>query len=68
MLKLEVTCESHDEARVYLNAHQYHNLISDLYNALRGARKHGDDDAVLRVVDTWMPDLCNAIDNSTGAY
>lgn len=68
MLKLEITCDSHDEARVYLNAHQYHNLLSDLYAALRGARKHGTDADVLRVVQNFMPDLCNAIDNSTGAY
>lgn len=68
MLELKIQCESHDEARVLLNAHQYHNLISDLYQALRSARKHGTDADVLRVVDNWMPDLCNAIDNSTGAY
>lgn len=68
MLKLEITCTSADEARVYLNAPQYHNLLSDLYAELRNARKHGDDAAVLRVVDNFYSDLCNAIDNSTGAY
>lgn len=68
MLELKITCESNDEARVYLNAHQYHNLISDLYAALRNARKHGTDASVLQVVDSYMPDLIDAIDNSEGAY
>lgn len=68
MLELKLRCESHDEARVYLNAPQYHNLISDFYNALRVARKHGSDADVLRQVESYMPELCSAIDNSTGAY
>lgn len=68
MLELKITCESNDEARVYLNAHQYHNLISDLYAALRNARKHGTDQSVLQVVESYMPDLSRAIDNSEGAY
>lgn len=68
MLELKISCESHDEARVYLNAHQYLNLISDLYAALRNARKHGTDEDVLRIADSYMTDLCQAIDNSEGAY
>ena len=68
MLELKLQCESNDEARVYLNAHQYHNLISDLYAALRNARKHGTDQSVLQVVESYMPDLSRAIDNSEGAY
>lgn len=68
MLELKLSCSSHDEARVYLNAHQYHNLISDLYAALRNARKHGTDADVLQIVESYMSDLCNAIDNSEGAY
>jgi hypothetical protein len=68
MLELKITCESHEEARVYLNAHQYHNLISDLHAALRTARKHGTPTDVLQVFDNFMPDLCKAIDNSAGAY
>ena len=68
MIKLNISCETADEARVYLNAPQYHNLISDLYAALRSARKHGNDGEVLRVVDSFTNDLCNAVDNSEGAY
>ena len=68
MIKLNISCETTEEARVYLNAPQYHNLISDLYAALRSARKHGNDGDVLRVVDTFTNDLCNAIDNSNGPY
>ena len=68
MLELKLQCESLEEARVYLNAQQYHNLLSDFYNALRSARKHGTDKDVLFQVEQFMPDLCKAIDNSEGAY
>ena len=68
MLELKIQCESLEEARVVLNAQQYLNLIDDFYNALRSARKHGSDADVLKVVDQFYPEMCNAIDNSTGAY
>lgn len=68
MLELNIKCDSHDEARVYLNAHQYHNLLSDFYSALCAAKKHGTDKDVLVQVEHFMPDLCKAIDNSQGAY
>lgn len=68
MLELNIKCESLEEARVVLNAQQYLNLIDDFFNALRSARKHGSDADVLRAVDQFYPEMCNAIDNSTGAY
>ena len=68
MLELKIKCESLDEARVYLNAPQYLALIDDFFNALRSARKHGTDADVLKAVDGYLPELCNAIYNSTGAY
>lgn len=68
MLKLEIACESHDEARVYLNAHQYHNLLSDLMNAIRSAQKHGSDKDLLFQINHFYPDICKAVDNSMGAY
>ena len=68
MLELKIQCENADEARVVLNAQQYLNLIDDLYNQLRTARKYGTDADVVRIVDSFMPDLSNAIDNSQGAY
>ena len=68
MLELKITCENAEEARVVLNAHNYLALIDDFYNALRSARKHGTDADVLKVVDQFYPEMCNAIDNSTGAY
>ena len=68
MLELKIQCENADEARVVLTAQQYLNLIDDLYNQLRTARKHGTDADVVRIVDSFMPDLSNAIDNSQGAY
>lgn len=68
MIKLNISCETTEEARMYLNALQYQNLISDLYQALRSARKHGTDGDVLRVVDTFTNDLCSAVDHSEGPY
>ena len=68
MIKLNISCETADEARVYLNAPQYHNLISDLRAALRLARKHGNDGDVLRVVDSFTNDLCSAVDHNEGPY
>ena len=68
MLELKIQCDSADEARVYLNAQQYLNLIDAFYNALRSARKHGNDVDVLKQVDAYMNELREAIDNSSGAY
>ena len=68
MLKLEFICESREEAQVYLNAHSYHNLISDLYAALRSAKKHGDAKDILQKVQAFMPDLAKAVDHNMGAY
>ncbi len=67
MLQLKINCDSTEEARVYLNAQQYLNLISDLTEALRQATKHGTDASVLRVVENFMPDLLNA-SNTDGPY
>lgn len=68
MLELNIKCECLDEARIYLNALEYHNLISDLYQCLRSAQKHGEDSDVLKVVSKFMPDLQHAIDHNLGAY
>ena len=68
MLELNIKCDTIDEARVYLNAPQYLNLLDDFYNALRSARKHGNDVDVLKQVDAYMNELRAAIDNSQGAY
>jgi hypothetical protein len=67
MLELNIKCESHEEARVYLNAQQYHNLLSDIYQAARSSQKHGDGD-LDKVLNNFLSDICNAIDNSDGAY
>ena len=68
MLELNIKCESLEEARVYLNAHQYLNLISDFYAAIRSAKKHGTDQDILKAVDMYAADFISAIDNSEGAY
>lgn len=68
MLELNIKCDTIDEARVYLNAPQYLNLIDDFYNALRSALKHGSDVDVLKQVELFMPDLQAAIDNNQGPY
>lgn len=68
MLELKLQCDDVDQARIYLNAQQYHNLLCDLYNALRGARKHGTDADVLFQIEHFMPDLAAAFDHHTGPY
>ena len=68
MLELKITCEDADEARVYLNAHQYHNLLSDLRVALRNAYKYGDDKDALKVLQNFYPDITAACDHDQGPY
>lgn len=68
MLELKFQCEDPAEAQHLLNAQQYYNLISDFAQALRSARKHGQDSDVLKVVDNFLPDLMQACDHCEGPY
>jgi DNA-binding GntR family transcriptional regulator len=68
MLELKIQCADADEARIYLNAHQYHNLLEDLRNQLRNAYKHGDDKDALKVLQNFYTEITAACDNHTGAY
>ena len=68
MLELNIKCESPDEARVYLNAQQYLNLLSDFAEAIRLSKKHGTYKDVLNKVDLFYPEICKAVENSLGAY
>ena len=68
MLELKFQCEDLDEARVYLNAPQYHNLLTDLYAALRSARKHGTDADVVKAVDTFYAHIILACEHHSGPY
>ena len=68
MLELKISCESSDEARMYLNAQQYLNLLEDLHVALRNAQKHGTDSDVVKVVENFFPDICTACDHNQGPY
>jgi hypothetical protein len=68
MLELKIQCDTAEDARIYLNAHQYHNLLDDLRNALRNAKKHGFNADVVKVVDNFFPDITAACDHHTGPY
>ena len=68
MIELKIKCESVEEARVYLNAQQYHNLISDLCMSICNAQKHGTDADLISVANRFYPDLWSAVNNSEGAY
>ena len=68
MLELKITCQDAEEARVYLNAQQYLNLLDDFYNALRNAQKHGGNADVLHQVEVFYPEMLRAIEHHTGAY
>lgn len=68
MLELKIQCETAEDARIYLNAHQYLNLLDDLRNALRNAYKHGDDKDALKVLENFYTDITAACDNHQGPY
>lgn len=68
MLELKISCETADEARIYLNAPQYHNLLEDLRVAFRNALKHGSDADVLKVVENFFGDITIACDHNQGPY
>jgi hypothetical protein len=68
MLELKIQCETAEDARIYLNAHQYHNLLDDLRAALRNAYKHGDDKDALKVLENFFSDITIACDSHQGAY
>jgi hypothetical protein len=68
MLELKISCETADEARMYLNGPQYHNLLDDFRNAIRNAYKHGDDKDALKVLADFYTEITAACDNHTGPY
>jgi hypothetical protein len=68
MLELKIQCDTAEDARIYLNAHQYHNLLDDLRNALRNAYKHGDDKDALKVLQNFFGDITIACDHHAGPY
>lgn len=68
MLELKIACENAEDARIYLNAHQYHNLLDDLRNALRNAYKHGDDKDAVKVLQNFYNDITAACDHHQGPY
>lgn len=68
MLELKISCESASEARMYLNAPEYHNLLTDLRVAFRNAQKHGTDADVVRAVQNFFPDITIACDHNEGPY
>ena len=68
MLELKITCENADEARMYLNAPQYYNLLDDFRNAIRNAYKHGEDADALKVLADFYTEITAACDNHQGPY
>ena len=70
MLELNIKCDSVEQARVYLNAQQYLNLITDFAEALRNAEKYSDnvDQAMLLAVNGYKSDFRRAAEHHTGAY
>lgn len=68
MLELKIQCQTASEARVYLNGPEYHNLLVDLYGALRNALKHGDAESVAAVAEEFIGDILVAINHNEGPY
>ena len=65
-IRLEIECETEDDARLYLNAVHYHNLITDIANALRTANKHGGD--VQKTMQVFESALYAAGEHHLGPY
>lgn len=68
MLELKIQCQDADEARMYLNAQQYLNLLDDFRNAIRNAYKHGDDKDALKVLGDFYTEITAACDHNQGPY
>lgn len=68
MLELKIQCENAEEARIYLNAQQYHNLLVDFASQMRTAKKHGEISDVLKVLEMFLPDIDTAVDHHHGPY
>ena len=68
MLELKIQCQDADEARIYLNAPQYLNLLDDFRNAIRNAYKHGDDKDALKVLSDFYTEITAACDHNQGPY
>ena len=67
MFDITIKCETAEQARIFINAPQYFALLDDIYQAVRQCQKHGDGD-LDKVLENFLPEICHAIDNSTGAY
>ena len=68
MIEIKIQCDSWDEVRLYSNAVQYHHLLQDFLNAMRSAQKHGTEADVTKVLDEFLPDMYQALENHEGAY
>ena len=68
MIEITLKCETLEEARTYLNAPNYLNLIQDFYEAVRAARKHGTDEDVLFQIKNYFAEFATACEHSNGAY
>ena len=68
MLELKIACEDAEQARVYLNAPQYHNLITDFAQALRNNQKHGTSESLQSIVNTFYEDFQTCAHSLEGPY
>lgn len=66
MLELKIQCEDADQARIYLAAINYHNLITDFHQALRSAEKH--DGNVLQIIQAFRSDFAACATSHEGPY
>lgn len=66
MIKLEITCENVDEARLILNAQQYHSLICDFISQVKRSRECEED--INKVIDIFIGDFCIATEHHRGPY
>jgi len=68
MIVLNITCENHEQAAVYLNANNYLNLLLDMSNALRRAEKSGSLSDFVETARSFTDEIHKATEHHTGAY
>lgn len=69
MIKLEITCESAEEARIYINAPQLQNLVTDFFHVIRNSRKHvGTEQDIFKLVETYFNEFAVASNHPEGPY
>ena len=65
-IKLNITCENRDEANIFLNAHQYLNLLTDIQSQIRSCLKYEKN--MNDTLNSIYKDICQCTEHHLGPY